>query len=112
MVEIRVKFELSLTMVDGKAVNAITNNPSQKVCNICHASPLQMNKKQEIKSLETDKVALNYSLSALHAYIRCFECILHISYRLPIKRWDIRGDDSKKKCELKKRKYRLSFGKN
>jgi hypothetical protein len=29
-------------------------------------------------------------LSTLHAWIRCFECLLHISYRLEVKKWQLR----------------------
>ena len=101
-IEVRTKFELSLTMIDGKAVNAITNNTSTRTCNICMATPIQMNKKHALEKLQTDPKMLKYGLSALHAYIRCFECILHISYRLPIKMWQIRGNDAQKKCNAQK----------
>ena len=62
------------------------------------------NNKSVIKKLEPNRNTLKYRLSALHAYIRCFECILHISSRLPIERWDIRGDEAKKICAVKKKK--------
>lgn len=108
-VEIRVRHHLSLTMIDGKAVNAISLNSSPRICNICLASPTQMNNKSVIKKLEPNRNTLKYGLSALHAYIRCFECILHISYRLPIERWDIRGDEAKKLCAVKKKKVQTEF---
>ena len=100
-VEVRISFNLSLTMLDGKAVNAVTNNPSTRSCNICLANPTQMNHKQAIEKLVLEPNALKFGLSALHSYIRCFECILHISYRLPIKKWQIRGSDVKIKCKTK-----------
>lgn len=78
-IEVRVSFNLRLTMIDGKVANAISSNLSAQVCNICKASPKQMNDKEVIKALPCDPTTLNYGLSALHAYIRCFECILHIS---------------------------------
>lgn len=101
-IEVRIKFELCLTMIDGKVVNAISNNPCPRMCNICQATPKQMNDKQAIARLEPNQNALKFGLSALHAYIRCFECILHISYRLQIKRWDMRGETNRKKCQTKK----------
>ncbi|CAF0958084.1 unnamed protein product, partial [Brachionus calyciflorus] len=110
-VEVRVRHYLSLTMFDGKAVNAISNNSSPRICNICLASPIEMNNKDIIQKLEPNKHTLKYGLSALHAYIRCFECILHISYRLPIKRWDIRGQDAKKLCDAKKKQVQTEFWK-
>ena len=107
--ELRIKFDLCLTMIDGKAVNAVSGNSCSRTCNICHATPLLMNNKPKLNELVIDKSTLNYGLSALHAYIRCFECILHISYRLPIKRWDIRGDSAKKKCTAKKQQIQSEF---
>ncbi|GFV71004.1 dna-mediated transposase [Trichonephila clavipes] len=32
-------------------------------------------------------------ISSLHAWIKCFECLLHISYRLGIKKWSVRRAD-------------------
>lgn len=37
-VEILIKFDLSLTMIDGKAVNSVSNNSSSRTCNICKAT--------------------------------------------------------------------------
>ncbi len=101
-VEIRVSFELSLTMIDGKAFNAVTGISSTRTCGICKAVPTQMNDKPTLATLVSDPNALKYGLSGLHAYIRCFECILHISYRLNIKKWQIRGANVKKCNERKK----------
>lgn len=36
-----------------------------------------------------------YGLSTLHLWIRCFECLLHIAYRLPLKTWQVKGDQAK-----------------
>ncbi|XP_036347272.1 uncharacterized protein LOC118756626 [Rhagoletis pomonella] len=34
-----------------------------------------------------------YGLSTLHAWIRCFECLLHIAYRLTFKCWQVRKEN-------------------
>ncbi|GFT07846.1 dna-mediated transposase [Trichonephila clavipes] len=39
-----------------------------------------------------DKPAL-LDISSLHAWIKCFECLLQISYRLDIKKWFLRKED-------------------
>lgn len=83
-------------MIDGSAVDAISNNSSHRVCNICIASPTQMNDKSKLATTESIPNMLDNGLSVLHAIIRCFECILHISYRLPIKSWQIRDEEAKK----------------
>jgi hypothetical protein len=46
-----------------------------------------------------------YGISNLHAWIRCLECCLHITYRLDIKKWQIRDEDEKK--QVKEKKQRL-----
>ena len=42
-----------------------------------------------------------FGLSTLHAWIRTFECLLHISYRLDIKKWPAKSDEDK--CSVKQR---------
>ena len=108
-IEIGINFDLSLTMLDGKAVNAVSNNSSTRTCNIYKANPTQMNKKKALETLVPDTNALKFGLSALHAYIRCFECILHISYRLPIKKWQIRGPAAEEQCLSKKKIVQEQF---
>ena len=108
-VEVRVSFDLALTMIDGKVANSISNNSSQQVCNICNASPTQMNNKKIVQELTPKLNTLKHGLSALHAYIRCFECVLHISYRLPIKKWQIRGELDVKKCNNRKKIIQSEF---
>jgi hypothetical protein len=107
-VQVRINFNLFLTMIDGKVANAISGNKSTRTCNICKATPTQMNRKQILDSLSCDPSTLEYGLSALHAYIRCFECILHISYRLFIKKWMIRAED-RERFEIEKRRIQREF---
>ncbi|CAF1142702.1 unnamed protein product [Brachionus calyciflorus] len=107
--QISIKFELNLTMLDGKAINAITNNTLTRTCYICNATPTQMNQKQVLENLVPDLNSLKFGFSALHAYIRCFECILHISYRLPIKKWQIRGSTAENKCLARKKILQEKF---
>ncbi|XP_043262271.1 uncharacterized protein LOC122403056 [Colletes gigas] len=42
-------------------------------------------------------------MSNLHAWIRCMECILHISYRLQVKKWQIRSVEEKSQYEDRKK---------
>lgn len=84
-----VQHKLRLTMIDGSAVDAISNNSSHRVCNNCKASPNQMNDKSKLATRDSIPNILNNCLSVFHSIIRCFECILNISYRLPIKSWQI-----------------------
>jgi len=45
-----------------------------------------------------------YGLSSLHAWIRCLECLLHISYNLDFKKWSATNFEHK---ELKLSKKKL-----
>ena len=42
-----------------------------------------------------------FCLSILHSWIRTFECLLHISYRLGLKKWQAKSDEDK--CSVKQR---------
>lgn len=48
--------------------------------------------------------AFSYGISSLHAWIRCFECLLHIAYRLNLKVWRVEKEN---KEEFKRRKKEL-----
>ncbi|KAL0879456.1 hypothetical protein ABMA27_003207 [Loxostege sticticalis] len=91
--QISVKHDLLLTMTDGKVCNALTDTRSTQKCYICGATPSTMN--EESREYPSNKERLAFGLSTLHAWIRTFECLLHISYRLEIKKWQVRGDDDK-----------------
>lgn len=43
---------------------------------------------KEVKKLE-------FGLSILHGWIRFYECLLHVAYKLPIKKWQARTDFEK-----------------
>jgi len=44
-----------------------------------------MNKIDGLINYKADRETYKFGLSVLHAHIRLFECLLHISYRLDIK---------------------------
>ena len=71
-------------MIDGKVCNTITGQKSTQSCYICSAKPSDMNNFQKLESLTPNKDTYKLGLSTLHAWIRCFEYLLHISYKLVI----------------------------
>lgn len=79
-IEIKVHYKIVMTMVDGKVINSITSTSSQ-ICYVCGAKPKEMNRLDEETA---DHNTFQFGLSTLHAWIRCLECLLHISYRLEI----------------------------
>lgn len=97
--------ELFCTMLDGKSINARTST-SSSTCNICGSKPSQMNNIGSLKRRICNEENYMYGISSLHCWIRFFECLLHIAYKLPIKKWTTRGD-SKAKAKVKKNKKRI-----
>lgn len=58
-------------------------------CYICKAKISEMNNIDALRKKTLDPNSFRFGLSVLHAYIRFFECLLHISYRLEIKTWKV-----------------------
>ena len=50
-----------------------------------------------------------FDLSTLHSWIRFFECLLHISYRLPFKKWQEREEENKKLFAINKQRIQEEF---
>ena len=78
-----VKHSMAFTMVDGKVCNAATQTTSTMRCYICGATSRLLNNLSIKKDVDVE--ALSFDLSILHARIRLFESILHLSYKLPVK---------------------------
>lgn len=104
-----ITHKLLLTMVDNKICNILTDTSSSMKCYICNASPKQMNdiNSAKIRTVKTEHYS--FGLSSLHCWIRCFKCLLHISYRLNIKCWAIKKKDDKEKVEERKNVYTICF---
>lgn len=108
-VKINVNFKMNLTMIDGAVVNILTNNKSASCCFMCGAKPTEMNREKSIYNKEIKDEHLKYGLSTLHALIKCFECLLHIGYKLPLKTWRVAGDEKKKKLSENKLRIQREF---
>lgn len=84
---VEIEHKLLFTMIDGKVCNAISGNKSTQKCFLCKASAKEFNDiDKNLKRTVTDTLLLEFGLSTLHRWIRCFECLLHIAYKLPIKK--------------------------
>lgn len=111
---VKVKHELIMTMVDGKICNAITQTSSAMRCYICSAGPKDMNNLLNLKIKKPNEEFYNFGLSPLHAKIRFFECLLHISYNLGFKKWTTRSPEQKALQSASKlsiqNKFRMQLG--
>jgi hypothetical protein len=104
-----VKHNLLKTMIDGKICNALTLNKSTQRCYICKATTSEFNKILETKPRPYDPQTLDFGISPLHASIRFFECLLHISYKLPVKSWQVRGEKNKEIVANRKKNIQIQF---
>lgn len=90
-----IKHKLMFTMVDGKIINIKTGTKSAMKCYLCNALPKEMNNLNTVSKGAVNKNNLSFGLSSLHAWIRSFECILHIAYNLPFRSWSARTEEQK-----------------
>ena len=65
-----------------------------------------MNAIEEIKKKTISRKAISYGISPLHLLINSLEFILHLSYRLPLKKWAIKGVANKKVLNARKQKIK------
>lgn len=101
--QVEVNHKLIFAMVDGKVCNAITQTASTQKCFICGATPKMFNNIEAMiaKPINTDN--LEFGLSVLHGWIRMFECLVHLAYKLPIQKWQARGGEKQIVAENKAR---------
>ena len=90
-------------MFDGKVINALTNTNYSAKCNICGAGPKEINNLSIFRGLPCDEQALKLGLSSLHAWIRSFEYILHLGYKLDIQSFYARTPEQKSSVAERKR---------
>jgi len=98
-----VKYTMMLTMVDAKVCNAVTQTASTMRCYICGATSKHFNNLTIKKDIKPE--TLKFGLSILHARIRIFESLLHLSYKLPLKKWQVRSENEK--AIVKQRKLEI-----
>ncbi|CAH1109853.1 unnamed protein product [Psylliodes chrysocephalus] len=91
-----IKHKFIMIMVDEKVCHAATGTKSTSRCYICGATSKDFNK-LDYKG-EVNFTALEFDISVLHARILLFECILHLAYKLKVKKY--RGRKSKEEKDL------------
>lgn len=89
----RIKHTLVLTMVDGKVCNSATGTSSTIRCYICGLTSKDFNKLT--KSADVNPDTLKFGLSTLHTRIRFLESVLHLGYKIPLKKWQAKTPEAK-----------------
>ncbi|XP_065679128.1 uncharacterized protein LOC136093881 [Hydra vulgaris] len=101
---------IDITMIDGKVQTIIsTATTSTPCCSVCGISPKFMNDLPIVLKKEVKNENLQNGISTLHAWIRLFECLLHIAYKIPIQKWQARGVDDKAIVATRKKKIQVAF---
>lgn len=91
------------SMMDGKTCNVLTGTTSTQTCNVCKVTPKDINNLIKVSARTCDTSVYKYGLPVLHAYLRCFEYLLHLSYKLELKEWQARGQAAKDRVKEKKK---------
>ena len=94
-------------MVDQKVINAITKTSSTMRCYICGATPKDFNNIHHLPQPVPDRY--KFGLCPLHKWIRCFEMMLHIAYRLPFQKWRAQSDEDKSAMAERKKQIQDLF---
>jgi len=107
--EIAVNYELVFSMVDGKVINSVTGTKSSLRCHLCNATSKDFNNIDLVIKKKVNASNLRFGISSLHAWIRFFECFLHIGYKLGIGKWQARTEDEKKTTADRKKAIQKGF---
>ena len=98
-----------MNMLDGKVCNAITNTKSAQRCYLCQATSKQFNNIDEVLKRPVTTDILQYGLSTLHAWIRCFECCIHFGYKKNTKKRQTRKEEDKQEKATMKASIQKAF---
>lgn len=93
---ISFSFEFYCSSIDGKVLNALTDNANTHACPICGKSSKSFNKKENLNNgffAPKHQESLKYNVQPLHCIINTFNNLLNISYRLKFKKAQARGDN-------------------
>lgn len=65
-------------------INSVTGTKSSLRCHLCNATSKDFNDIDLVIKKKVNASNLRFGISSLHAWIRFFECFLHIGYKLGI----------------------------
>lgn len=73
------------------------------------ATPKDMNNIPPIIRRMCNTFTYKFGISILHFYLRCFEFLLHISYKLELEKWAARGKDAQDNVKKRNNKITSKF---
>ena len=89
---VRITFNVSQTLFDGKCVNTIVGNKATSRCPMCLRTAHEFGDLND--DFKPNQSSLIYGLGLLHCTIKCFEHLLHLSYKKDFVSWSV-GPDKK-----------------
>ena len=107
--KIQINYQLLLTMVDNKVINALTDTTSAMRCHLCNATSKNFNNINDMIQRPINTSNLRFGISSLHAWIRFFEMFLHIGYKINNKQWQARKKSQKDSAAERKKKSKKVF---
>ena len=78
---------------------------------MCGASTIEMNNLSLVVQKKTFEGNIRHGVSTLHAWVKFLGCMPHISYKMPIIKWQARTEDEKNIVKLRKVEVRAEFRK-
>ena len=102
-----ISYELHMTMADGKVINAVIGTSSSQKCSICGVTPRDMNNLDAVSARPVSNV--QYGISTMHCWIRVFEALLRIAYRLRLRKRTARSGEEKDQVEEAKREVQMQL---
>ena len=89
-------YDLQMTVVDADddAVDTLTETQSAQTCCMCGAAPQNVNDLDAVRRLPVTN--REHCLNNKHCWIRVYETLLRISYRLPVRQWQLRKEEHRK----------------
>ncbi|KAJ8669442.1 hypothetical protein QAD02_000701 [Eretmocerus hayati] len=83
---VKIKHKVEITMLDGKCVNACTDNAASNRCPMCHATQSEVAKGCDCPLIPENP---QFGLGFLHALVRSMENLAQLAYKLCVQRWII-----------------------
>ncbi|XP_052835600.1 uncharacterized protein LOC128252141 [Drosophila gunungcola] len=106
---VEVSHQLMLLMIDGRVCNALTETTSTRTCYICGSNSKQFNNIVKVLKRPVSTNNLRFGLSTLHLWIRFFECLLQVAYKLPIQKWQVKSAEDKDIVNNNKKRIQKEF---
>ncbi|KAF2891763.1 hypothetical protein ILUMI_14410 [Ignelater luminosus] len=94
-IDFEISHTLLFTMVDDQVCNAVTGTTSTQKCYICKLSSKVLKTFKKVGAAPLNRSTYQFGLFSLQGWIRRFQFLLHLLYKLPLKTWQARRKEAK-----------------